>query len=244
VAAQGNGTDPSARDDVEEELSRPPASLVRINVRPIGSPLALGFFAFAVGIFLFGAYDVGWVPLKETSQVGLILLAFVAPLEIVAGILAFLSRDTAAATGLTMLSAVWAVNGLALLTGTPGTTSVALGLFLLALAAVLPGLAVPAFKGKPLFGVLFAASVVRFALAGVYQLTGVTTLNTVGGCLSMIVALFALYGGIALLVEDVRQRTILPLGRRGEAREWLEDERSLANQLSRVGREAGVRHQL
>jgi succinate-acetate transporter protein len=105
-------------------------------------------------------------------------------------------------------------------------------------------MALPAFKGKPLFGLLMSAAVVRFALAGLYQLTGTTTLNTVGGWISVAVAGFALYGGVALLVEDVRQRTILPLGRRGEAREWLEDERSLANQLSRVGREAGVRHQL
>jgi succinate-acetate transporter protein len=139
---------------------------------------------------------------------------------------------------------VWGVNGLLLLTGKPGSTSAALGWFLLALSAVMPGLAVPAFKGKPLFGVLFSAAVVRFAIAGLYQLTGNTTLNTVGGWISIAVAVFALYGGVALLIEDVRQRTILPLGRRGEAREWLEDERSLANQLSRVGREAGVRHQL
>jgi hypothetical protein len=50
--------------------------------------------------------------------------------------------------------------------------------------------------------------------------------------------------GIPLLIEDVRQRTILPLGRRGKARAWLEDERSLAHQLGRVGREAGARNQL
>lgn len=242
--AQDRPLDQEEREQLEEELDHPPASLVRINVRPMGSPLPLGFFAFAIGILLFGAYDVGWIPLGEGPQVGLLMVAFVTPLEVVAGVLAFLSRDTAAATGLTMFSAVWAVNGLMLLTGKPGATSTTLGVFLLGLAVILPGMAVPAFKGKPLFGILFSAAVVRFTLAGLYQLTGSTTLNTVGGWLSIAVAAFAMYGGVALLMEDVRQRTILPLGRRGEAREWLEDERSLATQLSRVGREAGVRHQL
>ena len=55
-------------------------------------------------------------------------------------------------------------------------------------------------------------------------------------------AVFCLYGGLALLLEDSAQHTILPTGRRGRARSWLAG--SLAHQLEMAGREAGVRRQL
>ena len=55
-------------------------------------------------------------------------------------------------------------------------------------------------------------------------------------------AAFAIYGGLALLLEDGKQRTVLPLGRPGRARTSLEG--SLARQAERAEQEAGVRRQL
>ena len=44
---------------------------LRIVVRPYGSPIPLGFFAFGIGMFMYAALDVGWVKaadqLKDTG---------------------------------------------------------------------------------------------------------------------------------------------------------------------------------
>ncbi|MFJ8768797.1 acetate uptake transporter family protein [Streptomyces clavifer] len=53
---------------------------------------------------------------------------------------------------------------------------------------------------------------------------------------------YALYSGLALLVEDGKQRTVLPLFRRGAARTSIEG--GLREQLTAAQQEAGVRHQL
>ena len=55
------------------------------------------------------------------------VLAFVAPLQALAGIFAFLARDSGAATALTMLGAAWTATALTVLRTPPGGTSTSLG---------------------------------------------------------------------------------------------------------------------
>jgi uncharacterized protein len=83
----------------------------------------------------------------------------------------------------------------------------------------------------------------RFALTGVYQgsLGGPVT-ATVAGWIGLPLAALSLYGGLALILEDSAQRTVLPIGRRGRARSALED--TIAHQIEGAEREAGVRRQL
>jgi hypothetical protein len=50
-----------------------------------------------------------------------------------------------------------------------------------------------------------------------------------------------MYGGLALGLEDVKQREVLPLFRRGVASEAFE---GYEQQLERLEAEAGVRHAL
>ncbi len=88
------------------------------------------------------------------------VLAFVAPLEALAGVFAFLARDSGAATGLSMLGAAWAATALTVLRSPPGGTSVSLGIFLLTLAAMMLVLSAGALRSKPLFGSLLDADIV------------------------------------------------------------------------------------
>jgi hypothetical protein len=50
------------------------------------------------------------------------------------------------------------------------------------------------------------------------------------------------YGGLALLLEDGAQRTVLPLGRRDRARTSLEGD--LGHQIEQAESEPGIRRQL
>jgi hypothetical protein len=172
----------------------------------------------------------------------IMVLAFVVPLQFLAGIFGLLARDAGAGTALSLLGAAWAATSLTLLTGRPGTRSVALAIFLLMLAAVMLVLAGASAKGKPLFGVLLAAGAARFALTGVYQAYGWQPLETISGWVGLPLAVFSLYGGLALLLEEGTQRMVLPVGRRGRARASLEGD--LGQQIRDTEREAGVRRQL
>jgi succinate-acetate transporter protein len=214
----------------------------RVVLRPIASSLPLGFFAFTAGTVLLTALQLNWTPVSTTAQVAVFVLAFVVPLELLSGIFAFLARDSGAATGLTTLSAAWAATAVTLVHGPPGALSRPLAIFLLVLAVVMIVMSVTALAGKPLFGVLLMIGACRFALTGVYQASGITGVEQAAGWLGVPLAVFALYGGLALLLEESKQRMVLPLGRRGRARSSLEG--GFQHQVHQAELEPGVRRQL
>jgi uncharacterized protein len=114
--------------------------------------------------------------------------------------------------------------------------------FLLALAMIMIVLVVASLRAKPLFGLLLAVGACRFALTGIFEASGWHPAETASGWIGLPLAAFALYGGLALLLEDGAQRTVLPLGRRGRARSSLEAD--ISSQIEDAEREAGVRRQL
>jgi hypothetical protein len=65
-------------EEANHRASGSPPSIARIFVRPLGSTLPLGFFAFAVGTVLVSA----------------------APLQAVASLFGFLARDSGSATAM------------------------------------------------------------------------------------------------------------------------------------------------
>jgi uncharacterized protein len=93
-------------------METPPHSQTTIFLRPIGSSLPLGFFSFGIGMLILGCQAIGRIPAAEQKQGGLILIAFVFPLELVATIFAFLARDTLGATTLGLFTTSWLAFGL------------------------------------------------------------------------------------------------------------------------------------
>jgi uncharacterized protein len=84
---------------------------VRIVVRPYPTSLALGFFSFGIGMLLLGGIANGWLHLSDRHTVGVLLAAFVFPLELVAAVVAFLARDAFGATGLGLFATSWLAQG-------------------------------------------------------------------------------------------------------------------------------------
>jgi succinate-acetate transporter protein len=230
------GPGPDALADAEQRAE------FRVVLRPIASSLPLGFFAFTVGTVLLSALELRWTPAAQDAELMTLVLAFVVPLEALSGLFAFLARDSGAATGLTTLSAAWLATSVSVMHGPPGALSLPLSIFLLTLAALMLIMSAVAVAGKPLFGVLLLIGAVRFVLTGVYQAGGMTSMEQAAGWLGMPLAVFALYGGLALLLEESYQRMVLPLGRRGRARTSLEG--GFAHQVHQSEQEPGVRRQL
>jgi uncharacterized protein len=193
-------------------------------LRPIGSGLPLGFFAFGIGMLLLACSSIGWIPLDEQHQVGMMLISFVFPLELVATIFAFLARDTLGATTLGLFATSWLALGWADLAAEPGAKSVTLGIYLFGFSALL----------------LCAAA--RMVLSGVYEVgdAGKGFLHA-AGWIALALSGLAMYGATALGLEDAHQRELLPLFRRGQAAESFA---GFDAQLDRLEAEPGVRQQL
>ena len=218
------------------------AAQTRIVLRPVGSALPLGFFAFGTGMAVLAGVDIPLFPQTMLHPAAALLITFVAPLEILAAVLAFLARDGMAGTGLGLFAASWATLGVQDLMAKPGTTSPVLGLYLVTFAVVILLLGVIAVRAQPLLALILLVSTVRTALAGVYELGGPKPLFTAAGVMATAITALAFYGAVAFLLEDTAHRTVLPLARRGQARTSLHG--NIDDQLRGLDAEAGIRRSL
>jgi succinate-acetate transporter protein len=218
------------------------AGRARIVLRPLAGPLALGFFGLAAATFILAGLQLGWAAPSEGPQVAVCVLAFTVPLQFTASIFGFLARDGVAATGMGLLSGIWAATGLVLLTAKPGATSNALGLFLVIAGVAMWAPASAAAAGKIVPSLVLGTAGLRFVLTGIYEISGSETWKHVAGIVGLILAALAVYAAYAAELEDVLKRPVLPLGRRGKGREALEG--TYAQQVASLSHEPGIRQQL
>jgi succinate-acetate transporter protein len=213
----------------------------RIMLRPIGGGLPLGFFSFGIGMLLLACSSIGWIPLPEQKDVGMMLMSFVFPLELLATVVAFLARDTLGATTLGLFTTSWLALGWADYASPPGATSVTLAIYLFGFGTTALLLALMSIRSKPFFSVLLGVAVARMVLSGVFELGASHEWLKVSGGFAIALAAFAMYGGAALGLEDARRRELLPLFRRGGADAAFQ---GYDAQLDRLETEPGVRQQL
>lgn len=215
---------------------------VQIVLRPYASSLPLASFAFGTGNALYGAFLLHWIPAAEAHTLALILLAFVAPLEIGPSLMAFLARDSGGATAFAIFGAAWVVQGLALLGGPPPATSQVSAAFLLCLALCLLMLTIVTFKGKPLLGAVLVVAIFRTCGAAAMSVSAKTWLAPATAWCGLLLAALAFYAGLAFLEEDVSLRLSPLTFRTGAAKAAMEA--PLADQIADIEKEAGVRKQL
>src|SRR3954447_17091689 len=215
---------------------------VRIVVRPYATSLALGFFSFGIGMLLLAGQSNGWLHPSDRHTVGLFLAFFVFPLEFLSAVIAFLARDTFGATGLGLFATSWLSLGIANMQASQDAVSRAVGLYEFGFAFAIVLLAVAAFGGKPLIGVILLVAGVRSVLSGVHEWGGPDWAWKTSGWLALAIFFVAMYGGLAFLLEDVQQRQVLPVFRRGASKKALEG--GLDAQLAGLAGEAGVRQAL
>ena len=215
--------------------------MVRVTVRPIASALPLGCFAFGIGNVLLSAFSLHWLPMAESSLVASILLAFVAPLELIPCILAYLARDTGGATAMGIFAMSWVIQALELLHSPAQPPSRTAALFLALLALCLVILTLASLPGKPLLCVLLSIACLR-SLAASSVAFGAHALAPTAAVLGLLLATFAFYSGLGFLLEDVRGTSLPMTFRRGAAKAAMEGD--MHQQIERIFTEAGVRQQL
>lgn len=213
--------------------------MTRINLRPIASPMPLGFYAVGIASVMVGCFQLGVFEDGARRAVGLAILpAFV--LQLVVAVFALGARDALAATLMACFSGLWLASSLVLVVDPAGGTHV-LGVLNATFALFALMMASVAGRKRALWLVLCTA-VPRFAVAALANLTGVAWLGTLSGALGLLLAAVALYTAFALMLEDMRGEEVLPIGRSGPAHHAVEGDLTL--QLRDLERQAGVRRTL
>ncbi|CAL9652295.1 hypothetical protein SUDANB120_06663 (plasmid) [Streptomyces sp. enrichment culture] len=214
-------------------------AMTRINLRPMASPMPLGFFTVAIASVMTGCLQLGVFDESERRAVALCVLPAFA-LQFLVSILAFSARDVVAATLMGVFAGSWLAYALVMGTGAAGGPRV-LGVFNLAFL-VLGALMAAVTRPKRALWIVIVASLPRWAATGLGGLTGSEALTRTAGALGLAVALAAAYAAFALMLEDMRSEEVLPIGRSGPAHHAVEGD--LAVQLRNLERQAGVRRTL
>lgn len=233
------GGDPLTGCDPAAIEQRDVQAMTRIVLRPIGSPLPLGFFTVAIDSVLVSVLQWGVLPVADRRAVALIVFpAF--SVQAITGVFALGARDSIAGTLMLSFATTWLVNALVFYVHPPGATA-ALGVFYVVFAVFISFMLVSALLKRAIVAVL-AVAAPRFLIAGLAELTGNQVLAQAGAVLGFLLAAVALYTAFALLMEDSRGREVLPVGRLGAAREATHG--TLAVELRGIERQPGVRRTL
>jgi uncharacterized protein len=187
----------------------------RVILRPIANPLPLGFLALAGATLLVSGLQLGWLQSSQGKDVALVLIAFVFPLQLITSLFGYLGRDVVAGTGMGVLAGTWLSVGLITLTSAPGSTSDALGLFLLLAGVAMLVPAVAAASGKLVATAVLGTTALRFACTGLYELTASKTWEDIAGVVGLALCAVAVYAALAIALEEARRETVFPTGRRG-----------------------------
>jgi uncharacterized protein len=190
----------------------------RVVLRPVATPLPLGFLALVLATTVFSAVQLGWVAPDQGRVAAITAVAATVPLQFAVAVLGFLARDPVAVTGMGLLAGTWAVVGLTTLTSVPGTISPGLGVLLLASGVGMLVPAAGAVTSKIAPALVMALAGCRFVVTGVYQLEGSAAWKAAAGWTGLVLAVVALYTALALQLEGGGERTVLPVGRRGNGR--------------------------
>jgi succinate-acetate transporter protein len=230
------------QEAAREELAHRLEQVARVTLRPMASPMPIGFIGLAGATLPLAALNLGLIAPAEGKTIALIMLAFVFPLQATSSVFGILTRDGITATAMGILAGTWATVGLVMLTSPPGSTSDALGLLLLVSGVAMMWPAMGAWLGKLVPATVLSVASLRFLSSGAYQLTSSVRWERITGWIGVALGGLALYAALAALLENVSKKTVLPMGRRQRGR--LAVEGGFTDQVVDLTHEPGVRNQL
>jgi succinate-acetate transporter protein len=214
----------------------------RVFLRPLASPMSLGFLGLGCATVMLCGQQLSWFAPADLVYVSWAFILFAFPVQFLSAVVGFLARDGVAATGMGILSVTWLSTGVITLSLPPGATSQALGVLLVFAAGALTVPATASCLGKLVPALVLFTAAARFLVSGLYELTASSQVKTISGYLGLALLALVWYAALALELEDIRRRTVLPVLRVGAGRAAIRGDWS--DQFAGVEHEAGVREQL
>lgn len=214
-------------------------TLVRVVLRPIGSPLTIGLAGLGIASLVESGFTLSWISVADAREVGAILIAVPFLLQLLACVFSYLARDGSVGAAVGVLSSTWLAVGVVHLLA-PGTgRSGALGLLLAASACVIGLSAVSVAQVNRLVAFVFALTALRFAFDAAYDLGGPHAWTRAGAIDGLVVCATIAYAVLALELEGQQRHSVLPTFRHGRGE--LETQPLPGEQLQMLSREPGVR---
>lgn len=238
--SSGQGQPPS--DEMRLVASLEDAANTRIVLRPLATPLPLGFLGLFVATMLLAGGELGWVPHGQEKLMLVGVLALTVPVQAIACVYGFLVRDLVAGTGMGILFGTWGLLAAALLLTPPGSREPGLAWALVLAGVALCVPAVAALESKVLAGAVNLTTALRWWLTAAYEWGAPHDVKLAAGAAGVLLGLLALYAALAFEVEDQARRTVLPTFRRSSGLEAMNGD--LSAQVNHAHNEAGVRKQL
>lgn len=184
--------------------------------RHIADPAAVGLAAFALTTMALGLINVGLVPKTVLPVIFPLALAYGGILQLLAGMWAFIRRDTFAAVGFGSYGAFWisfwALNAFFLKQIPSAQQATALTVYLAVWGFFTFWLWLASFGVAWSVNAVLGTLVVAYALLAIGKAGGSTTVYHVGSAFTMATAACAWYTACALTLEKVFGRVILPIG--------------------------------
>lgn len=183
----------------------------------VANPGPLGLAAFALTTFVLSLFNSGLVANAALSAVVLPLALFYGGLaQFAAGLMEFRRGNTFATTAFVSYGAFWmAFAGYVkfVVPGLPADQAhIATGWFLAGWFVFTAYMSVAAMKLDLAHRLLFAVLALTFLFLALGDLSQVTALGRIGGCLGLLCAGIAWYVSCAGVAEETWGREVLPLG--------------------------------
>lgn len=198
-----------------ERTSNTASTPTRLVLRPVAPPAALGFLALGGGSLVLSGLELGWYAPMESTVVGLVVLLFTFPAQLIASIFGFLARDIVVATAMGLLAGTWLTTGVVKLLSTPDSLSLAHGTVLVFVGVALLIPALTATLGELVPGLVMILAAIRFVLAGLYELTANEAVHLSAGFVGLVLVVVALYAAVVVVVREFRNTSAVPLGGAG-----------------------------
>jgi succinate-acetate transporter protein len=215
------------------------AAATRLVLRPLATPLPLGFLGLFFATMLVSGIQLGWVPVRDQRDLAVGILVLTVPVQFIACVYGFLVRDLVAGTGMGLLAGTWGTVALVLLLSPQGSTNAGLAWVLVLAGTALLVPASAAAHAKVLAATVIMTTAVRFWVTAAYEWGAPHAWETAAGGVGIALGVLALYAALAFEIEDQRRRTVLPTLRRKAGKEAMTA--GLAYQVGQAANEAGVR---
>jgi succinate-acetate transporter protein len=210
--------------------------------KPVGLSAPIGYIGLTAGASVLAAFHFHWIAATQQDSVAVALLAFVVPLQVLAGAYALGARDTQVGTEFLVLAGTWATIGVQLLRAPVGSVSSGLGVLLLVAGIGLLSAFLAALQSRLVPAAVVALAGLHLLGDAAYQFSDSNWVRVLTGIIGLALAAIGLYAAVAMELEEAHGRTVLPLGRRGAGRAAIDG--SFAEQTAGIANSPGVRQRL
>jgi succinate-acetate transporter protein len=180
----------------------------------LANPGPLGLLGFALTTWLLSMVNAGLLPGAALGVVLAMAFAYGGTAQFVAGIMEMFKGNTFGFVAFCSYGAFWWTFALFVKFFSADVPAVAVGWYLLTWGVFSLAMWFGTFTLNRMLFLIFLVLTITFFLLGFGDLLGAAGLKVAGGFGGLITALLAFYLAIAEIVNEVRGRTVLPIGAR------------------------------